>query len=88
VISAKYNECLRTTSGDCFKRRVSLLKFDDHGGAQFTGVRAKRCGDTPLSLWVLRHYQRRLAARVRAVRERGSDIGSFLLEPYSVSGSS
>jgi ATP-binding cassette, subfamily B, bacterial len=34
----------------------------------------------PLSVWALRHYQRRLAARVRAVRERSSDIGSFLLE--------
>ncbi len=34
----------------------------------------------PVSLWALRHYQLRLAARVRAVRERSSDIGSFLLE--------
>ena len=34
----------------------------------------------PLSLWALRYYQRRLADRVKAVRERGADIGSFLLE--------
>src|SRR5712692_3539560 len=34
----------------------------------------------PVSIWALRHYQRRLAERVRAVRERSSDIGSFLLE--------
>ena len=34
----------------------------------------------PVSLWALKHYQRRLAERVRAVRERSSDIGSFLLE--------
>jgi ATP-binding cassette subfamily B protein len=34
----------------------------------------------PASVWALRHYQHRLAARVRAVRERSSDIGSFLLE--------
>jgi ATP-binding cassette subfamily B protein len=34
----------------------------------------------PVSLWALKHYQRRLADRVRAVRERSSDIGSFLLE--------
>ncbi|SPE36194.1 conserved membrane hypothetical protein [Candidatus Sulfopaludibacter sp. SbA6] len=34
----------------------------------------------PVSLWALQHYQRRLAGRVRAVRERSSDIGSFLLE--------
>jgi ATP-binding cassette subfamily B protein len=32
------------------------------------------------SVWALQHYQHRLAARVRAVRERSSDIGSFLLE--------
>jgi len=31
-------------------------------------------------VWALQHYQHRLAARVRAVRERSSDIGSFLLE--------
>jgi len=34
----------------------------------------------PVSLWALRHFQNRLADRVRAVRERSSDIGSFLLE--------
>lgn len=34
----------------------------------------------PVSIWALRHYQGRLADRVRAVRERSSDIGSFLLE--------
>jgi ATP-binding cassette subfamily B protein len=34
----------------------------------------------PLSLWTLRHYQRRLAGRVKLVRERGADVGSFLLE--------
>src|SRR5579863_8688616 len=34
----------------------------------------------PASLWALKHYQRRLATRVRAVRERSADIGSFLLE--------
>src|SRR5712691_10845241 len=34
----------------------------------------------PVSIWALRHYQRRLAERVRAVRERSSEIGSFLLE--------
>jgi ATP-binding cassette subfamily B protein len=34
----------------------------------------------PLSVWALRHYQWRLAARVRAVRERSADVGSFLLE--------
>jgi ATP-binding cassette subfamily B protein len=34
----------------------------------------------PVSVWALRHYQQRLAARVRAVRERSADIGSFLLE--------
>src|SRR5580704_7864804 len=34
----------------------------------------------PVSIWALRHYQQRLATRVRAVRERSSDIGSFLLE--------
>jgi ATP-binding cassette subfamily B protein len=33
-----------------------------------------------VSLWALQHYQARLTARVRAVRERSSDIGSFLLE--------
>ena len=34
----------------------------------------------PASVWALQHYQHRLASRVRAVRERSSDIGSFLLE--------
>jgi ATP-binding cassette subfamily B protein len=34
----------------------------------------------PVSLWALKHYQHRLAERVRTVRERSSDIGSFLLE--------
>jgi ATP-binding cassette subfamily B protein len=34
----------------------------------------------PISLWTLKHYQRRLSDRVRAVRERSADIGSFLLE--------
>jgi len=34
----------------------------------------------PAGVWALLHYQHRLAARVRAVRERSSDIGSFLLE--------
>ncbi len=34
----------------------------------------------PASIWALQHYQHRLAARVRVVRERSSDIGSFLLE--------
>ena len=34
----------------------------------------------PVSLWALQHYQQRLAERVRAVRERSADIGSFLLE--------
>ncbi|MBZ5604231.1 MAG: ABC transporter ATP-binding protein/permease [Acidobacteriia bacterium] len=34
----------------------------------------------PVSVWALRHYQSRLAERVRAVRERSADIGSFLLE--------
>jgi ATP-binding cassette, subfamily B, bacterial len=34
----------------------------------------------PASLWALQHYQHRLATRVRTVRERSSDIGSFLLE--------
>jgi ATP-binding cassette subfamily B protein len=34
----------------------------------------------PASVWALQHYQHRLAARVRSVRERSSDIGSFLLE--------
>jgi ATP-binding cassette, subfamily B, bacterial len=34
----------------------------------------------PAGVWALQHYQHRLATRVRAVRERSSDIGSFLLE--------
>lgn len=34
----------------------------------------------PLSLWALQYYQQRLQVRVRAVRERSSEIGSFLLE--------
>jgi len=34
----------------------------------------------PASIWALQHYQHRMAARVRAVRERSSDIGSFLIE--------
>ncbi|MEQ1947687.1 MAG: ABC transporter ATP-binding protein [Bryobacteraceae bacterium] len=34
----------------------------------------------PISLWALTHYQKRLADRVRAVRERSASIGSFLLE--------
>ncbi len=34
----------------------------------------------PISVWALRHYQSRLADRVRSVRERSADIGSFLLE--------
>jgi len=34
----------------------------------------------PVSLWALHHFQERLALRVRTVRERSSEIGSFLLE--------
>src|ERR1700722_15203111 len=34
----------------------------------------------PAGVWALQHYQQRLATRVRAVRERSADIGSFLLE--------
>src|SRR5580700_7909977 len=34
----------------------------------------------PFSLWSLRYFQHRLARRVKTVRERGADIGSFLLE--------
>jgi ATP-binding cassette subfamily B protein len=34
----------------------------------------------PAGIWALQHYQHRLAGRVRAVRERSSEIGSFLLE--------
>jgi ATP-binding cassette subfamily B protein len=34
----------------------------------------------PLSVVALRHYQRRLTAQVKQVRERSADIGSFLIE--------
>ena len=34
----------------------------------------------PVSVWALKHYQQRLSDRVRVVRERSADIGSFLLE--------
>lgn len=34
----------------------------------------------PVSVWALKHYQHRLSDRVRVVRERSADIGSFLLE--------
>jgi ATP-binding cassette subfamily B protein len=34
----------------------------------------------PVSLWALQHYQHRLTTRIRTVRERSADIGSFLLE--------
>jgi ATP-binding cassette subfamily B protein len=34
----------------------------------------------PVSVWALAHYQHQLAARVRDVRERSADIGSFLVE--------
>jgi len=34
----------------------------------------------PVSVWALRHFQNTLATRVRAVRERSADIGSFLIE--------
>ncbi len=34
----------------------------------------------PFSLWSLRYYQSRLVGRVKLVRERGADIGSFLIE--------
>jgi ATP-binding cassette subfamily B protein len=34
----------------------------------------------PLSVWALRHYRHTLAERVRKVRERSADIGSFLIE--------
>jgi ATP-binding cassette subfamily B protein len=34
----------------------------------------------PVSVWALRHFQQTLATRVRAVRERSADIGSFLIE--------
>src|SRR5207245_1913244 len=34
----------------------------------------------PASVLSLRHYQRKLAGQVRTMRERGADIGSFLIE--------
>ncbi|HTW64500.1 MAG TPA: ABC transporter ATP-binding protein [Bryobacteraceae bacterium] len=34
----------------------------------------------PAGVWALQHYQHRLATRVRTLRERSADIGSFLLE--------
>jgi ATP-binding cassette subfamily B protein len=34
----------------------------------------------PVSVWALRHFQNTLAERVRRVRERSADIGSFLIE--------
>ncbi|HWQ31575.1 MAG TPA: ABC transporter ATP-binding protein [Blastocatellia bacterium] len=34
----------------------------------------------PMSIALLRHYQRRLTGQVRTVRERSADIGSFLIE--------
>jgi ATP-binding cassette subfamily B protein len=34
----------------------------------------------PFAVWTLRYYQLRLAVRVKLVRERAADIGSFLLE--------
>ena len=34
----------------------------------------------PISIWALRYYQKRLTERVKEVRERSADIGSFLLE--------
>lgn len=34
----------------------------------------------PLSAWALRHYQRLLTGRVRLLRERSAEIGSFLIE--------
>jgi len=34
----------------------------------------------PAGVWALQHYQHRLATRVRTVRERSADIGSFLIE--------
>ena len=34
----------------------------------------------PLSLWALIHYRRRLEDRVKVLRERSADIGSFLIE--------
>jgi ATP-binding cassette subfamily B protein len=34
----------------------------------------------PLTLWALVHYRRRLEDRVRTLRERSAEIGSFLIE--------
>ena len=34
----------------------------------------------PVSLWALVHYRRRLEGRVKTLRERSADIGSFLIE--------
>src|SRR5262249_23268233 len=34
----------------------------------------------PVSIWALQHYQHKLAGRVRAVRERSSDLGTLLIE--------
>ncbi len=34
----------------------------------------------PVAFWTLQYYQRRLSVRVKLVRERSADIGSFLLE--------
>jgi ATP-binding cassette subfamily B protein len=35
---------------------------------------------TPISLWALVHYRRRLESRVADLRQRSADIGSFLIE--------
>ena len=34
----------------------------------------------PLSMWALVHYRRRLEGKVKTLRERSADIGSFLIE--------
>ena len=34
----------------------------------------------PPSVWALVHYRRRLEGRVRTLRERSADLGSFLIE--------
>ncbi len=34
----------------------------------------------PLSVWALVHYRRRLEGKVKTLRERSADIGSFLIE--------
>src|SRR5260370_5791255 len=34
----------------------------------------------PLSIFALRHYQHRLAAEAKTMRERSSELGSFLIE--------